>query len=148
MVVALIVISSRVSILSGDGASRVIAALASELDGEVELDELQLRVLPRLRAEGRGLRIRHKGRRDVPPLISIAHFSAEGSFLGFFRRHVSLLTVDGLDIEIPRIATRVPARRTATGTGTNPGVLRPNRRPRIARRIVNAVGHGPSSSTK
>jgi hypothetical protein len=108
VVVALVVISSRVAISSETARVRVIAALSSQFDGEVELDELQLRVFPMLRAEGRGLRIRHNGRRDVPPLISIAHFSAEGSFLSLYRRHVGHLTVDGLDIEIPPDRNRSP----------------------------------------
>jgi len=98
VVVAIIVVGSRVSFSSETARARVIKALESQLDGDVDLDDLQIKVLPRLRAEGRGLRIRHKGRRDVPPLISIAHFSAEGSFINLYRRHVSHLQVDGLDI--------------------------------------------------
>ena len=98
---AILVVSSRVSIRSETARVGLIAALESQLDGEVELDDLRLRVFPRLRAEGRGLRIRHRGRRDVPPLISIERFSAEGSLLSLYRRHVNHLAVEGLDIEIP-----------------------------------------------
>ena len=98
---AVIAISSRVSLRSETARIRLIAALGSQLGGEVELDELRVRLWPRLRAEGRGLRIRHKGRRDVPPLITIAHFAAEGSLMSLYRRHVTNLAVDGLDIEIP-----------------------------------------------
>lgn len=98
---AVLALASRVAISSEAARVRLIAALEVQLDAEVELDDLRLRVLPGLRAEGRGLRIRHKGRRDVPPLISIARFSAEGSFMSLYRRHVSHLTVEGLDVEIP-----------------------------------------------
>ena len=47
--------------------------------GDVRLQDLNIRVLPVLKAEGHGLTIRHHGSTDVPPLISIARFSAEGS---------------------------------------------------------------------
>lgn len=89
--------------LSEDTArQRIIATLAERLDADVDLKELHLRTLPRLRAEGRGLTIRHHGRTDVPPLISIAHFSADAGILNFvYHRHISRLTIDGLDIQIP-----------------------------------------------
>jgi hypothetical protein len=58
-------------------------------------------VLPRLRAEGAGLTSRHKGRHDVPPLISIKSFSVEGGVLGVLRKHVSTVTLEGLQIQIP-----------------------------------------------
>ncbi len=120
-VVAFVVVSSRVSFSSETARTRMIAVLESQFNGEVELDDLQLRVLPRLRAEGRGLRIRHKGRRDVPPLISIEHFSAEGSFISLYRRHVSHLKVDGLDIEIPPDRNRDPGDTDEPGDLDRPG---------------------------
>ena len=80
---------------------KLIAVLADRLDSQVQLDSLQLRVLPRLRAEGTGLTIRHKGRTDVPPLISIRSFSVEGGVMPLLRKHVSLVTLEGLEIKIP-----------------------------------------------
>ena len=85
-----------------DGArARLVAALSEQFDAEVTLDDLRVQVFPGLRAEGRGLTVRHHGRQDVPPLLSIAHFSAEGSIAQLLRKHVSRLDLDGLDIEIP-----------------------------------------------
>src|SRR5262245_45222883 len=80
---------------------RFVAVLADRLDAEVELQELRVHMFPSLRAEGRGLTIRHRGRRDVPPLISIAHFSAESGVMSLLHRHISRVDIDGLDIEIP-----------------------------------------------
>jgi len=80
---------------------RLVAALSERFDAKVELKELRLQVLPTIRAEGRGLTIRHRGRTDVPPLITVAHFSAEGSVASFVHRHVSRVDIEGLDIEIP-----------------------------------------------
>ncbi len=77
-----------------------VAWLSEHFESEVELKELDLRLLP-LRARGKGLTVRHKGRRDVPPLISIAEFTADGGFSDLFRSHLSKLTVVGLEIQIP-----------------------------------------------
>jgi len=100
-VVVFLMLRSTVPFSSEVARNRVAAVLADHLDSDVELQDLRLRLLPQLRVEGSGLKIRHKGRRDVPPLISIAHFTAEGDLSALLRRHVSRLTVDGLDIEIP-----------------------------------------------
>ena len=80
---------------------RLIAALEERFEAKVELQELRLQMLPTIRAEGRGLTIRHRGRTDVPPLITIPHFSAESGLTSFLHRHISRVDVEGLDIEIP-----------------------------------------------
>jgi hypothetical protein len=102
---------------------KTVAALAARLDAEVELGELRLRVLPRFRAEGHDLIVRHRGRRDVPPLISIKSFSAEGDVAGLLRRHISRVTVDGLDIQIPpdRNHGDVPSPSPATASDDSAG---------------------------
>src|SRR5262249_41416877 len=78
-----------------------VAALSDRFDADVELKELRLQVLPTIRAEGRGLTIRHRGRSDVPPLITIPHFSAESSLTSFLHRHISRVDIEGLDIQVP-----------------------------------------------
>src|SRR5262249_31959649 len=70
-------------------------------------------------AEGRGLTIRHRGRRDVPPLISIAHFSAESGVMSLLHRHISRVDIDGLDIEIPPDRNRNDA-EAAAPSGQDP----------------------------
>ena len=92
---------SIVPFRSAAAERRIVAALETHLQSDVELRQMRWRLLPQLRAEGEGLVIRHKGRADVPPLISVARFSVEGNLLGVLRRHVSLVTVEGLDIQIP-----------------------------------------------
>lgn len=94
-------LASVVPFSSETARRRVIDVLAARLDAEVELRDLRLRLLPRFRAEGHGLSIRHKGRRDVPPMIAIERFSAEGNVLSVLRRHIARVVVKRLDIEIP-----------------------------------------------
>jgi AsmA-like C-terminal region len=103
IVLAAIVIgvASVVPFSSEAARLKLVNALADRLDSDVELQQFTIRVLPALRAEGRGLTIRQRGNTDLPPLISIARFSAEGNALDVLRRHVSRVTVEGLDIEIP-----------------------------------------------
>jgi hypothetical protein len=107
MTAAVLVFTQRLALSSGMARERFVSALADRLDAEVELQELRVHILPSLRAEGQGLTIRHKGRRDVPPLISVAHFSAESSVINLFRRHISRVDIDGLDIEIPPDRNRI-----------------------------------------
>jgi hypothetical protein len=117
----LIALASVVPFSSETARRKVIDVLAARLDAEVELGDLRLRVLPQFRAEGHGLSIRHKGRRDVPPMISIKRFSAEGNMLGVLQRHIASVVVDGLDIEIPPDRNRDPAStdnaRASRGSG-------------------------------
>ena len=80
---------------------RLVAALSERFDAKVELKELRLQVVPTIRVEGRGLTIRHHGRTDVPPLVTVPHFSAEASLAAFLHRHVSRVQIEGLDIQIP-----------------------------------------------
>jgi hypothetical protein len=97
----LVALASVVPFSSETARRKAVEVLASRLDAEVELADLRLRVLPWFRAEGHGLSVRHKGRRDVPPLIAIDRFSAEGNVFGLLRKHITRVTVEGLKIEIP-----------------------------------------------
>jgi hypothetical protein len=109
-----IALLSVVPLTSERARAKVIEVLAARFDSEVQLDSLKLRVLPQLRAEGAGLTIRHKGRQDVPPLITVRNFSVEGNIRGLFRKHVSTVTLDGLSIKIP------PSDRDDTGKDEPP----------------------------
>lgn len=79
----------------------VVDSLSDRFDGEVELADLRLRIVPRFHADGVGLTIRHKHRHDVPPLITVKRFSLDADLLGLLRKHVAQVSLDGLDIEIP-----------------------------------------------
>jgi uncharacterized protein involved in outer membrane biogenesis len=82
---------------------RLAAALGERFDSEVELQTLRVSVLPRVRLDGTGVVLRHRGRRDVPPLITIAAFSAEANLWSLFGRPLRLARVrlDRLEINVP-----------------------------------------------
>jgi hypothetical protein len=82
---------------------RVVDLLSDELESEVTLASLDGRLFPRVALVGDGLVIRHKGRTDVPPLITIPHFEIAGSPLALLRRprHLAEIQLEGLEVQIP-----------------------------------------------
>jgi hypothetical protein len=82
---------------------RVVAALNERFASQVALESLDASILPRPRAMGTGLTLRHEGRTDVPPLISIRAFEASANAMGLVRKQIHLHTVslEGLEIYVP-----------------------------------------------
>jgi hypothetical protein len=102
ILVAGIVLSLPIALTPGI-RSRLTDALGERFESDVELASLHVSVLPRLRVVGSGIVLRHKGRTDVPPLITIASFTAEANLWGLIGRPVRLrhVRVDGLEINVP-----------------------------------------------
>jgi hypothetical protein len=82
---------------------RVVDALNARFESQISLGELDASVFPKPRAKGASLTFRHNGRRDVPPLISIASFETSAGVLDLVRTPVSLETVrlKGLVVRVP-----------------------------------------------
>lgn len=100
-VAAVVTLFLRLPFTSDRLRAKVVATLEERLNSDVELEGLALQIFPRLRAEGTGLTVRHKGRTDVPPLITIGKFTVEADLIGIWRRHVAHLELQGLNIQIP-----------------------------------------------
>jgi hypothetical protein len=100
-VVGALMLAARMPFSSDRLKDRVVSTLEQRMDADVELGELTVRLLPTIRVRGSALKIRHKGRRDVPPLFSVDTFTVEGDVVGMWRRHVRRVRLDGLDIQIP-----------------------------------------------
>ena len=83
--------------------NRVVDALNERFDSEVGLESLDASILPRPRAAGTGLTLRHNGRTDVPPLIAIQSFEATAHAMGLVRTpiHLNSVTVEGMTINVP-----------------------------------------------
>src|SRR5690606_38527374 len=58
---------------------------------------------PTFRVQGRDLVLRHKGRRDVPPLIVVASFDVSTGLRHLFQRprRIDFVEVEGLEFNIP-----------------------------------------------
>ena len=83
--------------------TRLGEAIGERFGGSVELDNLRVSVFPRLRVIADAVVVRHHGRTDVPPLITIKSVSAETGLWGLLGRPIRLRHVhlDGLEINIP-----------------------------------------------
>ena len=77
--------------------------LSEQFHSNVELQDLHVRVSPRLSVEGRDLTVHYHGRMDVAPLIHIEHFSFHIGLIGVLRptKHIPVLIVRNMTITIP-----------------------------------------------
>ena len=82
---------------------RLVEAIGERFDGSVELKKLSVSIFPRLTLRGENVVVRHKGRTDVPPLITIHSFSAEATLFGVLGRPLRLTHVhlDRLEVNVP-----------------------------------------------
>jgi hypothetical protein len=82
---------------------QTIAYLEDAFDSEVELGGLDVLLGPTFRVQGRDLVLRHKGRRDVPPLIVVASFDVSTGLRHLFQRprRIDFVEVEGLEFNIP-----------------------------------------------
>ena len=80
---------------------RMVKTLAARLNSDVELGDLNLRVFPRLHAEGTDLRIRERKHHSDLPLIGIKRFTVEADLTGLMHKRVKHVAIDGLEINIP-----------------------------------------------
>src|ERR1700704_1941445 len=86
--IALIVIVVVALVVSGIHLSnpylrkKAVEMLAEKFHASVELKDFHVYLFPGARIEGSGLVLRHEGRMDVPPLISIGEFSAQAGITG------------------------------------------------------------------
>lgn len=82
---------------------KVVEMLGEKFHADVELKDFHVYLFPGVRIEGSGLALRHEGRTDVPPLISIGEFSAEARILGLLGKpwRIRQVKLKGLAIQIP-----------------------------------------------
>ena len=82
---------------------QVVSTLNARFASQVELAVLEVSVFPRPEIRGEGLTLRHNGRTDTPPLVTVPSFSASAGLLGLGAKPLRLntVTLDGLEIAIP-----------------------------------------------
>jgi len=82
---------------------KVVEMLGEKFHADVELKDFHVYLFPGARIEGSGLVLRHEGRTDVPPMISIGEFSAEAGILGLLWKpwKIAQVKLKGLIIQIP-----------------------------------------------
>jgi hypothetical protein len=91
-----------------------IGVLEERFDSTVELAAMSVSVFPQLRVRAEGVVIRHGGRRDVPPLISMRAFTISGNLRDLWQRRVERVHVEGLELVIPPRRPNVTAASSAS----------------------------------
>jgi AsmA-like C-terminal region len=114
IVISLIVVVAAALIVSGIHLSnpylrkKVVEMLGTKFHAIVELKDFHVYLFPGVRIAGAGLVLRHEGRTDVPPLISIGEFSAEAGIMGLLWKpwKIQQVKLKALVIQIPPPAQR------------------------------------------
>jgi hypothetical protein len=78
-----------------------VELLKRRFDSEVELASVRVHVGLSLHVRGEGLVLRHQGRRDIPPLITIRAFTIVAGLRELWSRHIERVHLEGLEIVIP-----------------------------------------------
>lgn len=78
-----------------------IALLEERLDSKVELGAMKVTLTPTFSIRGEGLIIRHQGRTDLPPLITMRAFTISGGLKELWTRRVGRVHIEGLELMIP-----------------------------------------------
>lgn len=78
-----------------------IELLEKRLNSTVELAAMKVIFRPTVSIRGEGLTIRHHGRTDIPPLVTMRAFTISSALRQLWTRHVERIHVEGLEIMIP-----------------------------------------------
>ncbi len=97
-----------------------IELLEERLNSRVELAAMKVTFSPTLSVRGEGLVIRHQGRTDIPPLITMRSFTIGGGLRPLWERRIHRVHVDGLELVIP------PGRRADMPSFTKAAEGRPS----------------------
>jgi|SRR5579862_1468562 len=89
--------------LSRIARDRAISAVKENFASDLDFQNLDVSVFPRVVITGDMVVLHYKGRTDLPPLISMRRFTAEANLMGILREpaHISRVTLEGLQINVP-----------------------------------------------
>ena len=105
---------------------RIVSALDAHFASRVDIDALQVSLVPHPALSGSGLTLRYAGGIDLPPLVHISAFAADASLWGVFAHpiHLGHVKLDGLDVRIPPGGVDLP--------GLHGGASAPSAAPRTS----------------
>jgi hypothetical protein len=81
----------------------VITGLERRFESQVQVEALQVVIFPRIRVSAQGVVLRHKGRTDIPPLITMERLTLVAGLVDLLRtpRRLSNARIEGLHIRTP-----------------------------------------------
>ncbi len=102
----------------------VVSELQQRFNSDVELEELHVKILPRMGVYGEGLSLRYRNRKDLPPMFHVQKFSFNLGVLGILRapRHIAGIYVENMTITIPPRGEK-KAQPASTGKKRLPSVI-------------------------
>jgi len=102
---------------------RVLQALNGRFQSQVQIETLQVAIFPTPEISGTGLALRHNGRTDVEPLITVRSFAGRAGLAGLIATPLSLSSVDldALTIHVPPGGVRMGERTTPASRGETDG---------------------------
>ncbi len=116
-----VIVLSFLSGASPHVRDRIVAALNGRFESQVDLETLQIAIFPAPQVSGTGLVLRHNGRTDVEPLITVRSFAGRAGIAGLLATPLSMRSVDldALTIHVPPGGVHTGARPApAPGTRT------------------------------
>src|SRR5580658_1174404 len=93
-------------VLSRIARERAIHGLQESFASDLELKNLEISLFPHFQMTGDGLALHYRGRKDLPPLISIGRFSASAGLTALLRGHIQQVRLEKLVIEVPPKSAR------------------------------------------
>jgi hypothetical protein len=78
-----------------------VELLERRFNSKVDLASMSVTLTPRVRVRAEGITIRHQGRMDVPPLISMRAFTLTAGLDELWARRIHRVHVEGLELVIP-----------------------------------------------
>ena len=78
-----------------------IELLERRFESEVDLEKLIVNFTPALSIRGEGLTLRHQGRRDIPPVITIRAFTIAADARELWLGRIDRVHLEGLEMVIP-----------------------------------------------
>lgn len=83
--------------------NRTEKILQKQIESQVEFSDFEVSLLPRIHVTITGLVMRHKGRKDIPPLIQVREVSIYTDLLSLLRikPRIAVVELDGLQIHTP-----------------------------------------------
>jgi len=79
----------------------VVNSLHRQFHADVQIESFEMKMYPAIQVTGSGLVMHLPGREDLPPLISVQSFSAQTRWSAMLVRHISHVTLVGLQITVP-----------------------------------------------
>jgi hypothetical protein len=121
---------------------RVLQALNGRFHSQVQIETMQVAIFPTPEISGTGLALRHNGRTDVEPLITVGSFAGRAGLAGLIATPLSLSSVDldALTIHVPPGGVRMGERTTpAARDGSNGAAVSARSSSRLPSLVIGRI---------